>query len=330
MQTVTLGTTGRDTTRLGFGGSSLMGSMGRTESLAVLDAAFDAGIRHFDVAPMYGFGDAERVLGDFLASHPGQLTVTTKFGIPPETRTLKSQLRGLARPILKAIPGLKRRLQAAGATAGAPLQLDFSVDKAQASLDKSLRLLRLERIDVFLLHEASAPDLADDRLLRLLENAVIAGKIGTFGVGSEAHKIPALLAERPGYCPVTQYEWSVLDPLIEPGPAFRIHHRSLTDNFRALHEALVADTRRSRRWSDFCGANVADASVLARLMLKAALLANPDSVILFSSKQPRNIASNAALVDDPALDEAALKFYSLVRAEAVQGSAYSFAAGAPA
>ena len=37
------------------------------------------------------------------------------------------------------------------------------------------------------------------------------GTIGTFGVGSSADKIPALLAERPAYCRTLQYEWSVLD-----------------------------------------------------------------------------------------------------------------------
>src|ERR1017187_8275756 len=59
METIDLGRTGRRTTRLGFGCSSLMGAMGRKESVAMLEAAFDAGVRHFDVAPMYGFGQAE-------------------------------------------------------------------------------------------------------------------------------------------------------------------------------------------------------------------------------------------------------------------------------
>ena len=63
METIDLGRTGRRTTRLGFGCSSLMGAMGRKESVAMLEAAFDAGVRHFDVAPMYGFGQAESCVG---------------------------------------------------------------------------------------------------------------------------------------------------------------------------------------------------------------------------------------------------------------------------
>jgi hypothetical protein len=175
----------------------------------------------------------------------------------------------------------------------------------------------VERIDVWLLHEAAADDLTDDGLLRWMEDMVAAGKIGTFGAGSGAEKIPALLAERPGYCRTLQYEWSVLDAPIVQGEAFRIHHRALTENFTALHTALQGDAARARRWSDYCGADVSNSETLARLMLKAALVCNPESVILFSSKRPRNILANAAVADDASLQEPALKLYALVRAEAV-------------
>ena len=60
-----------------------MGSISRRESLRLLEAAFDAGIRHFDVAPMYGYGEAEGCLGEFLQRHRADVTVTTKYGIPP-------------------------------------------------------------------------------------------------------------------------------------------------------------------------------------------------------------------------------------------------------
>jgi D-threo-aldose 1-dehydrogenase len=320
MQTIALGSSGRETTRLGFGCSSLMGSMGRKDSVAVLEAAYDAGLRHFDVAPMYGYGQAEVCLGEFLARHPGELTVTTKFGIAPEdAKSLKATLRGLARPVLKLLPGLKRKLQkAAVATSASVLNLDFSVEKARESLDRSLALLTVDRIDVWLLHEAEAGDLKDDRLLRLMEDAVAAGKIGTFGIGSEARKIPALLSERPAYCRTLQHEWSVLDAPMAPGEPFRIHHRALTENFVALHDALSGDAARAKRWSDYCGANVADAGVLARLMLKAALVLNPESVILFSSKRPGHIKNNVAVLEDTTLEQPALRLYSLVRAEAVE------------
>ena len=321
MQTIALGGSGRETTRLGFGCSSLMGSIGRKESLATLEAAFAAGVRHFDVAPSYGFGEAEGCLGEFVARHPGAVTVTTKYGIPAgDGRSLMAVARGLARPLLKLMPGMKERLRGAARTVetAGPAKAAFIAEAARESLERSLRELRVERIDVWLLHEAEAGDLTDDGLLRMMEEVVAAGKIGTFGVGSGAAKIPELLRERAAYCAVTQYEWSVLDGLIAPGAAFRIHHRALTENFRALHEALSGDAGRRRRWSDYCGVDVGEAEVLARLMLKASLECNPESVILFSSKRAEHIRNNAALVDDAGLGEAAMRLYALVRAEAVE------------
>src|ERR1039457_3206544 len=58
MDRIDLGATGRTTTRLGFGCSSLMGAMGRRESSAMLEAAFDAGLPHFDVTTKYGIPPA--------------------------------------------------------------------------------------------------------------------------------------------------------------------------------------------------------------------------------------------------------------------------------
>ncbi len=87
MEMIRLPVTGRQTTQLGLGCGSVMGVLGWADSTRLLETAFHAGIRHFDVAPAYGYGEAERCLGAFLARHPGEVTVTTKFGIPPASST---------------------------------------------------------------------------------------------------------------------------------------------------------------------------------------------------------------------------------------------------
>jgi D-threo-aldose 1-dehydrogenase len=272
---IDLATTGRKTTRLGYGCSSLMGAMGRKESLAMLECAFDAGVRHFDVAPMYGFGQAEICLGGFLARHRSDVTVTTKYGIPPaKNQGLIGVARSIARPIVKLLPGLKKGLSQV---------------------------------------EVEASDLSDDRLLRLLEDSVAAGTIGTFGVGSGGLKIGALLAARPEYCPVVQFEWSVMDPQVPSMASFRIHHRALTDNFRTLHAELAADTTRCTRWSAAVDADLADTETLASLMLKASLVENPEAVILFSSKSPTHMRHNVAVAQDASLVAPARRLYELVQ-----------------
>ncbi|HWB33649.1 MAG TPA: aldo/keto reductase [Acidobacteriaceae bacterium] len=317
METIELSTTGRRTTRLGYGCSSLMGAMGHRDSVALLEAAFDAGVRHFDVAPMYGFGQAESCVGEFAARHRGHVTVTTKFGIaPPKRQGLVSVARSVARPVLRALPGLKKgMLQVASRTAAPAARAKFSVAEAQASLERSLKELRTERVDVWLLHEATVDDLKDDGLLRMLEDAVAAGKIGAFGVGSERARAERLMAERPEYCPVAQFEWSVMDETVGETASFRIHHRALTDNFRSLHAALAGDAAKASRWSTEVGADLRDRHVLAALMLKAALVENPGSVVLFSSKSVQHMQRNAATAEAGELAEPARRLYALVRRE---------------
>jgi len=321
METIELGTTGRSTTRLGYGCSSLMGGMGRRESLAILETAYDAGVRHFDVAPMYGFGEAESCLGEFLARHRSDVTVTTKYGIAsPKQSGWMSTARAVVRPVVKALPGLKRGLvKAAGKSVKGEARAGFTAAQAKESLERSLAALKTDRIDVWLLHEVEAGDLQDDGLLRLLEDCVAAGTIGSFGVGSEREKLMALCAERPEYCGTVQFEWSVMDaPVMMPG--FRIHHRALTHHFRELHEALVKDKIRCARWSAAVGMNLMERETLASLMLKAAMVENPASVILFSSKRAAHVKHNVQVAENAALEQPARRLYELVR-EYGQGAA---------
>ena len=315
METINLGTTGKTTTRLGFGCSSLMGAMGRKESIATLESAFDAGIRHFDVAPMYGYGQAESCVGEFLGRHRADVTVTTKYGIPPaKNQGLIGLARSVVRPIVKALPGLKKGLsKMAGNVAQPAAKASFTAAQARESLQRSLAELRTDRIDVWLLHEVTAEDLQDESLLRLLEDSVAAGTIGAFGVGSEREKVGALMTARPEYCGVVQFEWSILDAPVPAMKSFRIHHRALTDKFRALHAELAEDSVRAARWSERVGADLTDREVLASLMLKAALVENPESVILFSSKNQAHMRHNVQVAGDESLASPARRLYALMQ-----------------
>jgi D-threo-aldose 1-dehydrogenase len=317
MQTIPLADTNRHTTRLGFGCGSIMGATGRRDSLKLLETAYDAGIRHFDVAPRYGYGEAESCLGDFLEHHRRQITVTTKYGIAPPKKTAIVKLgRSIAGPILKQLPSLKPRLaKAANAATRNPERPSFTAAQAKASLDRSLTALRTDHIDLWLLHEATASDLQDDTLLSLLEAEVQKGTIGAFGIGSSADKIPALLASHPAYCHTLQYEWSVLDAPILPSAPFRIHHGALTGNFRGLHAALIKNQPLCQRWSASTNTDLSNAEALAHLMLKASLVMNPASIVLFSSKDPAHIHANVNTAADSSLELPARELYNLVQTE---------------
>lgn len=67
-------------TRVGLGCHRLYGGAELKTSMRLVEAALDAGIRHFDTAPLYGLGLSEDALGVALKGVP-DVTITTKVGI---------------------------------------------------------------------------------------------------------------------------------------------------------------------------------------------------------------------------------------------------------
>jgi hypothetical protein len=289
-----------------------MGGISERESLRLLETAYDAGIRHFDVAPSYGHGAAERCLGKFLRGKSQQVTVTTKYGIlPPLHSGLLDVARRCARPIVMKIPSLRQRV--AQAVAGRKAPAHFSVAEARASLTRSLRELGLERVDLWLLHETTADDLADDALLDFLQEQVRQGRIGGFGVGSGAGKVPALWEKRRAYCSVLQFEWPGFgaDALPCPG-AFLIHHRVVQRHFAKLSAILEQDKGRLQLWSSAVDLDLADRQVLAALLLHAALRRQPGRMVLFSSRTLAHILANVYAAVDAKWNERVQRFSELV------------------
>jgi hypothetical protein len=301
--------------RLGYGCSQLMGGITQRESIALLQTAFDAGIRHFDTAPSYGYGQAESVLGQALGSRRGEVTIATKFGIrPPRNGGLLSVARRLLLPVAKRVPAIRFRLaRAAGSLKGRDR---FSPGELRASIDASLKALATDYIDILLLHEATVTDLSDE-LFEELGRARRAGKIRSFGVGSEEVAAAKIYGSDRRFCPVMQFEWSVLraEKPVFPG-SFLITHRSLSGNLIALRNWLCAHPQVALTWSKELGLDIASAPVLSRLMLVAARNANPDGLTLFSSRNPENIRANARLMLDACASAQGTAFALLVAREA--------------
>lgn len=299
LERIALPGTGRETTRLGFGGSGLMGGLSERESLRLLETAFDAGIRHFDVAPSYGHGMAERCLGKFLRGKIDQVTVTTKYGIlPPPRAGLLSVARKAVRPIARRLPSVRRRL--ATAAAGLKTRARFSAEEAQRSLENSLRELGLDRIDLWLLHEATADDLDGSDLLPFMQAMRQQNRIGMYGLGAGRDGLDSAWQRHPEYCKVLQFEGSVLDRRPDFPGAFCIHHRAILEAFSAVGEFFARDSTLCRRWSDAIDANLAEPGTLAALLLGASLVAHPGSIVLFSSRNPAHIRANLLHASDSA------------------------------
>jgi aryl-alcohol dehydrogenase-like predicted oxidoreductase len=82
-----LGDSEVEVSRIGLGCNNFGGAMWRAlevdDAAAVVDAALDAGINHFDTADVYGFGRSEEILGRALAGRRDRAVIATKFGMMP-------------------------------------------------------------------------------------------------------------------------------------------------------------------------------------------------------------------------------------------------------
>src|SRR5690348_15649976 len=91
---VRLGRTQLSVTRLGLGTAPLAGlyrPVAAEDAIAALDAAWDVGVRFYDTAPLYGYGNGETRTGKALHDKPrDEYVLATKVGrllregAPPE------------------------------------------------------------------------------------------------------------------------------------------------------------------------------------------------------------------------------------------------------
>ncbi|NTV47786.1 MAG: aldo/keto reductase, partial [Chlorobiales bacterium] len=285
-----------DRSRLGFGCAYLTGGIESKKNIKIVQAALDAGIRHFDVAPLYGLGTAEDVLGRAIVGRRSQVTLATKVGRPRPQLTLKMQLlRLLASPVRAYASSLLRGREAKSVHTKA-LTSCFDLPFVQKSLDDSLRRLQTDYVDVFLLHEACAEDITDE-LLGFLEKGKCEGRFRAYGVASRYENIVEIEKFRPDVkFDVVQYSWSVLD-LSQSNvyqDATHITHRAIMRAFVPLKEWFKKSPDSMRRMSDLVGLDLSRDEVLSAVLLGAALYKNSEGVVLFGSRRVERVRHNAS------------------------------------
>jgi aryl-alcohol dehydrogenase-like predicted oxidoreductase len=155
-------------------------------SAAVVHAALDAGITHFDTAEMYGGGDSERFLGAALGSRRADAFIATKFTPRPNDEAYR--------------PGVL-------------------ADRIRDAVDGSLHRLGTDYIDLYYQHypDAEAPV---EESLETLHELVEAGKVRHLGSSNiDAAQIAraAEVANDKAWPRFTgtQIEWSLLSREVE-------------------------------------------------------------------------------------------------------------------
>ncbi|AQY02855.1 D-threo-aldose 1-dehydrogenase [Microbacterium foliorum] len=161
---------------LGYGAANvgnLFRPLSDDESWAILEAAWDSGIRYYDTAPHYGLGLSERRLGAFLQTKPREeYVLSTKVG--RLLRPNPDHDGGLDTANDFHVPDDLQRVW------------DFSDDGIRAGLDESRERLGIEQIDLVYLHDPERHDLdlALAEALPALEQLRSDGQVSAIGIGS--------------------------------------------------------------------------------------------------------------------------------------------------
>jgi myo-inositol catabolism protein IolS len=173
------GTTGMDVSAVGYGCWEIGGGYGDIEAAAFEHAvgrALDLGINCFDTAEGYGMGASERALAQALGSRRDEAIIVTKFGMNYKDK-----------------PNLR----------------DSSRERVIASIDKSLKNLGTDYVDVYLVHW---PDRLTpfEETMSALDDIVREGKVRFVGLSNfKLDEIEACMAVR--RVDVVQYGWNMFD-----------------------------------------------------------------------------------------------------------------------
>lgn len=293
------------TTALGLGCAELYREPSASRRRRLLEAALAAGIRHFDVAPMYGLGVAEAELGRFAHRRRDQIVVATKFGICPSPSAYGlARVQRPVRELFSVFPALRRqaRASAAGPASGRAWTLLYRASgydsaSARKSLERSLRELRTDYIDLLLLHDPQPGDVPSDDVCAYLERAYDAGHIRAWGIAGEPEPTLRVVHGLPVTPPVLQVRCDILEPPMDipadPGQAY-ITFGVLGRSVGKVVAHVSVDPERRRVWHKAVGHDCADPEVVALLLLRQAARENPHGVVLFGTIHPDHVRSAAA------------------------------------
>jgi aryl-alcohol dehydrogenase-like predicted oxidoreductase len=291
MQTRTLGKHGPELSVIGLGCNNFGMAIDAGAAAAVVRAALDAGITHFDTAEMYGAGQSEEMLGAALGARREEAVIATKFlprkgDEPYRPGTLAARIRDAA--------------------------------------DGSLRRLGTDRIDLYYQHFPD-PEAPIEEALETLDELVRAGKvlhIASSNVSGDQIAAAAAAADARGWAAFcgTQIHWNLLNRDVEESvvpaaeaaglgvvPYFPLASGLLTGKYRR-GEPFPEGTRLARQ-QHFAGAATdenfdrieayaAFASARGHTLTELAiawLLAQPTvASVIAGATRPEQVAANAA------------------------------------
>jgi aryl-alcohol dehydrogenase-like predicted oxidoreductase len=165
LETRTLGRTGLEVTRLGYGAMELAGfrpDLTPTDAHRVLNEVLDAGITFIDTSPDYG--GSEELIGEAISHRRDEFLLASKCGCPV---TIPFEMKD-----------------------GRPVHL-FTEENVRAGVEQSLRRMRTEVLDLVQVHiSPSRAELEEHDVIGTLETLRREGKLRFIGMSGTLPNLP--------------------------------------------------------------------------------------------------------------------------------------------
>lgn len=217
MKKITIGNTKLEVSEIALGCMRITGLKDKKEREALLDTALELGVNFFDHADIYDAGHAEEVFGEMVdTSMREQIILQSKCGI---------------------IPGKA---------------YDFSKEHILESVDKSLKRLRTEYLDILLLHR---PDtlMEPEEVAEAFEILEKEGKVRYFGVSNQNSMQIELLNN---YCDnrikINQLQFSIAHcDIVDSGLNVNVHNEAGANRDGSVLEYCRLKNITIQSWSPF-------------------------------------------------------------------------------
>jgi aryl-alcohol dehydrogenase-like predicted oxidoreductase len=313
-----LGRTGLEVSEIGFGAWGIgqddwIGAKD-DESLRALHRAIELGVNFIDTALMYGDGHSEQLVGQAIRDHDEVVYVATKV------------------PVKEGFPP---------APPGVPADRLFPADHIRASVETSLRNLRVDTIDVLQLHAWQDDWIGQGDWLEAIDELRQQGKIRFFGISINDHEAAnGVRLVESGLVDTVQAIYNVFDqspedallpaceerdvgvvarvPLDEGGLTGSIQPDTEFDPDDFRHGYFSGDRRREvhQRVQRIVDDLEIDASAIAEVALRYILSNDGVSTVIPGMRSLRNVERNTAVSDGsglPAAQVERLKSHRWVR-----------------
>jgi aryl-alcohol dehydrogenase-like predicted oxidoreductase len=163
---------------------------------ATLLEAFDRGINFFDTADIYGQGDSERLLGKLFRDKRDKVIFCSKAGLTINlSQTFIRWVKPFVHPILRRWKTAMTQMMVTRQQSEGQC---FNSNYLRNQIESSLRRLKTDYLDLFLLHNPPKTVSSDENVFEMLEKLRQQGMIRFYGISCNTAEVAMAFMTRDG------------------------------------------------------------------------------------------------------------------------------------